>query len=271
MKALPFAAPPGAKLVQLLGRGSSFLVAMVELEGVKAIAKRAIPGAAHSIGPVERERRVLEQLALAPALLGKVPRLLLAGSDADGAYVVESLLTGGALPAALPGSPARERFATELVAVLDAFHAAGDGLVHGDPSRANFIELASGGPALIDFGSSGIGDGIAAVGLGTLPYAAPELCRSETAPSQITDRYAISVLVAELFGVRLSTQPSGPAALLEIGDRGHDIAAIHASDLSAPVRAALADLLAFEPAARPPSLSELRAALDRVAGAVPSA
>jgi serine/threonine protein kinase len=261
VKALPFAAPPGTKLVRLLGRGSSFSVAIVEVGGTEAIAKRALPGCHHAVGPVERERRVLEQLSH-PGL----PRLLLTGDDDAGSYLVESLFQGLALPGTVHGSPARERYASALLALLEALHAAGDGdFVHGDPSRANFIALASGGCALIDFGSSGIGDRLPAVGQGTLPYAAPELCRAETAPSQMTDRYAVSVLVAELCGVRLSAHSGGAAALLEIGDRGHDIAAIRASDLSAPVRAALADCLAFQPAARPPSLRELRAALDRVA------
>ncbi len=261
MKALPFAAPPGTRLIRLLGRGSSFSVALVELGGAQAIAKRALAGPQPAVGPVERERRVLELLRH-PG----VPQLLLAGDDDGGDYLVESFLEEAALPAALPAPAARERFAGQIVALLDAMHTAGDGkLVHGDPSRANFIALSSGGSGMIDFGSSGIGDSVPAVGRGTLPYAAPELCRGEAAPSQMTDRYAISVLVAELCGVRVSAHASGPAALLEIGERGHDIAAIHASNLAAPLRAALAGLLAFEPAARPSSLCELRAALDRVA------
>jgi serine/threonine protein kinase len=236
-------------------------VAVVELDGAPAIAKRALPGVQHTVGPVERERRVLELVSHAG-----LPRLLLAGADASGPYVVESLLQGEELPLVVQGSPTRERFAAQLVALLDVLHAAGDGeVVHGDPSRANFIALTSGRCALIDFGSSGFGPSLPAVGQGTLPYAAPELCRAETAPSQMTDRYAISVLVAELCGVRVSPPSVGAAALLAIGERGHDIEAIRASDLGAPVRAALVDLLAFEPAARSASLAELRAALDRVA------
>ena len=260
MKALPFAAPPGTKLVRLLGRGSSFSVGVVLLDGHPAIAKRPLPGEQHAVGPVERERRVLEQLAGAG-----FPRLLRAGDDETGPYLVESLLEGSALPAVVLGSPARERVCRQLAELVDTLHAAGDGaLVHGDPSRANFIALSADGCGMIDFGSSGF-DGVPAVGRGTVPYAAPELCREETPPSQMTDRYAISVLVAELCGVAFSTRASGAAALLEIGERGHDLAAIDASDLAAPVRTALRGLLAFEPADRPASLRDLRAALDRVA------
>ena len=254
MKAPPFAAPDGTELVRLLGRGSSFSVAVVAVGGVPAIAKRALPGAHFAVGPVEREQYVLAHVAN-----DGIPRLIDAGTDAAGPYVIESLFEGEP-PIGERAAPAREQLALRVLSLIETLH--GAGLVHGDPSRANFISLASGRIALIDFGSSGWLD-VPAVGQGTLPYAAPELCRAETSPSQMTDRYAISVLVAELCGVALSGHGVGPAALVEIGERGHDLDALRASDLRPSVRDALAELLAFDPAARPASLAGLRVALER--------
>ena len=104
----------------------------------------------------------------------------------------------------------------------------------------------------------------AAHGRGTLPYGAPELCRGERAPSQVTDRYATSVLCAELLtGARLRLEPTEASLLLAIGDLGHDRESIaRAAHVPGAVREALSAHLAIDAPRRPSSFTALCAALD---------
>jgi len=235
--------------------------------GTLAIAKRsAMAGGAGDAMPLDRELRVLGRLDHP-----NMPRLLQAGEDAHGQFVIETLFEGGSLrPLLTPlhGGLARNAaLCSALLGLLEDFHAQDAWFTHGDLSPDNFILQPDGAPALIDFGSAAFASEVSAIGRGTLPYAAPELCRGEVAPSQITDRYAISVLVAELCGAPISPRLGSEAALLvHLGERGHELGALAESDLGSPVATLFRGLLAFDPVERVASLGELRRALtDRVA------
>lgn len=249
-------APPDVEALRSLGVGASFEVALGRRAGAPVVVKRARPGApAVDPSALARERNALRGLAGRRA-----PALIDAGEDAAGAFVVEAFVDGPPLRAA-PASPA---LALDVVRGLRALHEAqaadggGLALVHGDVHPHNLLVGAAGEVIWIDFGSAGLLR-VPAIGRGTLPFCAPELCRGD-APSQATDRYAAALVVAELLlGAALRLPPPSPAALVAIGEAGHELGPLRG--LPAPLASALAAALAFEPAARPPDLAALEAAL----------
>lgn len=261
-----FRPPPGSSLIEVLGAGASFTVALVRVDDGTAIAKRLLSSGEGPLSAIDRERDALVMLGGVHA-----PRLLAAGEDGAGAYVIEAVAPGTRLSAGR-FAPSREApleraiVARAVITAVEAVHQCP--LVHADISPANlFLHGAS--ATLIDFGSSGREgapkeEHAAARGRGTLPYCAPELCREEIAPSHATDRYATAVLCAELLtGARLCTEPTEAAQLLAIGEFGHDREPIARSDhLPLRLREALHNHLELDALSRPRSLGALRAALD---------
>ncbi len=260
-------APPGSALVELLGRGACFAVSLVQLGGELLIAKRPVHlTEVHPFPPIQRERE-----ALAALDHPGIPKLVAAGTDSFGSYVVEQRMLGRPihLAAAELDLGARTALVQRAVQLVAHVHEAEDargklGIVHGDLGPQAFLADERGQVSLIDFSAAGLGPERPAIGRGTLPFAAPELCRGESPPTHTTDRYAVALLVVQvLCGERLCPPLPEPALLVSLGERGHDLAALaRAHEIPTVVRAELERLLAFDPSRRSTSLTPLLAALE---------
>lgn len=255
-------APPDATLIRSLGVGAAFEVALLEHRGEVAIGKRPRPNyPPHEVPAIERERRLLEELT-SP----RTPRLLAAGEDDAGPYVIEQLIAGETLRDAW-GSFA---VALDLVCAVTELQretrrdGSPLGWVHADLHPHNLIVDASGRVHVIDFSAAGAEAlGIAAIGRGTFPFSAPELCREEAPPSPSTDRYATALCVLELLlGAEAGLPRPTPASLVRVGEDGHDLGRL--DRLEPALRGPLRALLAFDPRSRPPDLGALQRALRLV-------
>lgn len=245
-----------------MGVGEAFEVALLEHRGEIAIGKRPRPNSPpHRIPAIERERRLLSELS-SP----RTPRLLTAGEDDAGPYVIEQLIAGETLRDAW-GAPA---VALDLVCAVAELQRETRrdgsllGWVHADLHPHNLIVDASSRVHVIDFSAAGAeGLGIPAIGRGTFPFSAPELCRDEAPPSPSSDRYATALCVLELLlGTEALLPRPSPAALVRVGEAGHDLAGI--TRLTPALHAPLRALLAFDARDRPADLSALEAALRLV-------
>ena len=223
---------------------------------------------------LDRERTALGLLDGSHA-----PKLLAAGSDDAGPFVLEAFALGTSLRQLGEGTStlqARGAVAARVARALGELHAARDAdgdlaLIHGDPAPDHFVVAPNGDVLVIDFGaSSSRAAPTPSPGRGTLPFVAPELCRGEASASQSTDRYALAVVLAELLvGPKLAARRGEAALLVEIGERGHALDAL--SPLPTALREALRDALAFSAEDRPSDLARLAdprtyAALDSRAG-----
>ncbi len=269
-----FAAPEGARLRRYLGRGELLEAALVERGDALVVAKRVCRG--REAEPEAAEALVREARALSLVALPGLPRLVGVGSDEHGPYLLQTEVPGLSLSqlgeawsGPLPPYLARH-LAARAARLVSALHAAPavDGspleLVHGDLGPVHLLVAPHGELGLIDFGSSSsLQHRGPASARGTLPYVAPELARGEAPPSQATDRYALSVLIAELLlGARLLSVPPGPSTLLTIAEHGHGLSAFDGAGLAPSLTEALRAQLCFAPSARPPDLSGLLAALE---------
>lgn len=265
--------------MEVLGAGATFVVALVQFRGELRVAKRLAPGTQERVdadtssltipNAIERERLVLDAWRHPNA-----PALVAAGEDAHGPYVIETLLVARGLgdwmtEASNARDAQRVRVASGIVRVVHALHTVRTregSIVHADISPSNLMVARDTEVGLIDFGASGLSGSstFGPIGRGTLPYVAPELCRAEQPPSQITDRYAVAVIVAELLtGARLCAARTEAARLLAIGESGHDLSPLErANTVPRRVRDALLELLAPTPADRAPTLHDLMWALD---------
>jgi serine/threonine-protein kinase len=250
----------------VLGAGSTFQVAIVERAGNRYICKRLSsrmrqePSAQASL---EREATLLARVRH-PSL----PELVDRGSDARGAFLIESWLEAPSLRRIADGYAARDRvMAPELMkAVMRAgFRALGE--LHALSMDGEPLELALGDVApdhvlaargrvwFVDFGQAryrGMPHRPPAGERGTLPYVAPEIARGESEPSQASDLWALAASFAFLALGREPCRAAGAAALLvELAERGLDLEALSESaSLDEAGRGALERALDFDPARR---------------------
>jgi serine/threonine protein kinase len=249
----------------LLGRGGMGVVYRARHEGDgRTVALKVLRD---ELGADDAFRRRLSHEAraaagvehpnLAPVLeAGEADgRLYLAMRYVDGPSLAERLLTDGPLP---PADVVR--LGTDACAGLDALHRRG--IVHRDVKAGNIL-LAPDGTAVL--GGFGLAKHqawtlltVTGQVLGTLGYMAPELIRGGPA-TPVSDLYALGcVLYQSLTGtlpfVGRSIQRMGMAHLEEApGDPGAGRADVPPA-LSFTVR----QLLAKDPAQRPPSATALR-------------
>ncbi len=258
-------APARYELVRVLGRGSSFAVALCRIERAPVIVKREVTSA----GAIDRERWALEKLSGAHS-----PALIEAGRDEEGAFVAEAVAGGLPLRAWLERHRGDRRAlvgaALSLVEAIGAVHARG--VVHADVAPANtWLDGPEGTVTFIDFGASGdaLGGPPEPLGRGTLPWIPPELAREEARPSRESDRYGIAALAAHvLTGEPLLEATTEPSQLYAIGASGLSMDRLRRAldrsgieDFPEAVTEALVGALAFEPRRRSPSLDELSGAL----------
>lgn len=277
---MPFAAPAGTTLVETLGAGTVFQVALVREGDVVCICKRPTSRAVRE--PAGRGALVREAKALALARHPALPALHRVGADEHGPFVVESRVEGlslralvGAWRARDQGVPARlvAHLAAEATRTLAELHAlVGEhgplGLSHGDIGPDNVLVEPHGAVRFIDLGAARWASMSAedvADDRGTVPYAAPEVVRGEVAPDAAADTYALAAtLLFVALGEAPCTARSEAAMVAEIGEHGVDPARIAAATaLSATERGALAAALRFDRSARAGGAAALRDAFAR--------
>jgi eukaryotic-like serine/threonine-protein kinase len=277
---MPYVAPEGTELVEALGAGSVFDVALVRERGHAAVlvCKRLSSRARHE--PAARAAMVREARLLALATGPALPAVVRVGADAHGPFVLETRVEGRTLRwvadawrsagATVPPRLVSHVAALAADAIAELHGLVHDGLplaaVHGDLTPDHFVLGPRGEIGVVDFGAArfrGMDPTLETADRGTLPYAAPEVARGDAAPSQAADVYALAATILA-FGaeVPLTEARDEAAMLLEIGERGlrarHDVLASSFSDAAG--REALARALDPDPAARP-SARSLRDAL----------
>jgi serine/threonine protein kinase len=265
--------------IERLGTGSVFEVVRVRDERARELIVKRIAPHVRSAGVPEalaREHSVLRATTvLRPRCL---PELVAADTDEQGAFVIETVA---------PGIPARElatespphlhpfawcEIARASSAALAELHAIRDAagelhIVHGDISPDNLFVLAPDTATFIDLSNATFRDAPSPAlprSRGTLPYAAPEIVRSESLPTQASDTYALAATLLFLAVGPLTDAQTEASRLLEVGTQG---IRLHKLDLRADLpdraRAALAGALRFEPKERLVSASDLARELSR--------
>lgn len=272
---MSFVVPDGARLVRALGSGTVFEVALVERDGRRCICKRLRVRwleEPQALQAFERACGVLERLKH-PA----VPVLIERGNDARGPYMLQTEMEGVSLRALREGhrkgAPAGLWIAVARAAfdALAQLHALGDAegpldWVHGDLGPDHVLVSASPGRVgFADFGMSSLRGIAASHGeRGTLPYVAPEVARGEAPPDQSGDVFALAASFAyAVLGRDPCRSADAAARLVEVGERGLDLAALSAERRREPLLVAtLERALAFDRAARLSRAREVLAALS---------
>lgn len=276
---MPYPAPAGTEVIEHLGAGATFDVALVRAgdrtlvcKRLSARALRAHAGRAAMI----REARALE-LARHPAL----PALAGFGADRHGPFLLETRREGASLRQVLAGWRDRGRLppaslvahvvrtAIETLAELHELEDAEGaiGLVHGDIGPDHVLLGPLGDVGLVDLGAArfrAMEPDLETADRGTLPFVAPEIARGESPPTQRGDVYALAATLAFFAtGAPLTRARHEAAVLLEIGESGLCLDALDAGDaLSPEQRRALARALARDPEDRIDTARGLLAALD---------
>jgi eukaryotic-like serine/threonine-protein kinase len=262
----------------VIGAGTLFVVAEVDFGGKRAICKRLRPRfmnepKAHAA--LNREARALEILRH-PVVPGLIDR----GSDAHGAYLIQTLHPGqplrqlveafvqrdGQIPMSFVAAVAEAAF-SGLAALHDMRDGGGPlGAAHGDlgpdhlligPARAG----RQGRVGFVDFGMARArelpGD---PQERGTLPFVAPEVARGEQGLDQAADTYALAAtLLYAATGVEPCTASHSSAVLMEIAERGVDLRPL--DRLSPPLAGALRRALEYDRSVRMTKAQEVLALL----------
>jgi serine/threonine-protein kinase len=149
---------------------------------------------------------------------------------------------------------------TALAEGLAVTHQAG--IVHWDLKPSNVMLTPSGRVVLLDFGIfvPAFAAAQAPMFRGTPAYSAPEAIRGRVEPTEafLVDAYALGVLGFELFSGQLPFDAPTVEALWELHEKSPP-PPLHALRPDAPdeVAVVIAELLAKEPADRPPSMQEV--------------
>ena len=199
---MPFFPPDGTELVEALGNGSLFDVALVRQDGRLLICKRLVPRALHAVegrAAMVREAKALD-LARHPA----IPAIVRVGTDERGPFLLETRAYGASITELVEGWYGSGKEAPPLlvrhvahaaVAALAEIQELADdegplALVHGDLGPDHVLLGPLGQARFIDFGAArfrGMQSDLATRERGTLPFVAPEVARGEAPPSAATD------------------------------------------------------------------------------------
>ncbi|WP_437827869.1 protein kinase domain-containing protein [Sorangium sp. So ce1153] len=284
---MPYPAPDGTELIEHLGTGATFDVALVRLGGhppgpalgPTLVCKRLAPGALHE--HAGRAAMVREAKALALARHPALPALARVGADRHGPFLLESRREGASLRDVLDGWRGRGRpppaslvvhvvrAAIETLAELQELEDAGGPIrfVHGDLGPDHVLLGPLGDIGLVDLGAArfrGMEPELETADRGTLPFVAPEIARGESPPTQRGDVYAMAATLAHFAtGAQLTRAREQAAVLVEISEAGLCLDALAAADALSPgQRRALAAALDRDPARRVGSARALLDAFD---------
>jgi eukaryotic-like serine/threonine-protein kinase len=274
-----YPAPDGTELIQPLGSGATFDVALVRAGEQPLVCKRL--GARARSEHAGRAAIVREAKVLALAQHPALPRLVRVGADRYGPFLLETRRDGTSLRDVLDGwrdrgrSPPRSlivhvvRAALETLAELQELedHEGPLRFVHGDLGLDHVLLGPLGDVGLVDLGAArfrGMEPELETADRGTLPFVAPEVARGESPPSPRADVYAMAATLASFAtGAPLIRAHSEAAALVEISESGlHLDALAEASALRPGQQSALAQALARAPEDRIDSARALLAAFD---------
>jgi tRNA A-37 threonylcarbamoyl transferase component Bud32 len=248
------------RLRELIGRGASSEVYAAEHASYKDVAVKLLrPELAEDDVQIHA---LLEEGARLRAIdHPNVVRVLDAGLDADGCYLVMERVRGEPLAARLrregrlPEAEVR-RLGAELADGVAAAHTRG--IIHRDLKPAN-VMLDGARPKIVDFGISKYLGARSAVTtgrmIGTLAYMAPEqLTSGMIAPC--TDIYALGVILFEALAGRHPFDNFADGRCPQLFDEPARVRAIVPA-VSPELDDILARCLAREPARRPASADEL--------------
>jgi len=254
-------APKGFIVVERLGIGSVFEVAVVRGQGDRdLVCKRPAPHVRSAVA-LERERDVLEA-----AKSRHFPEVIASGSDARGVFLVQTRARGAAVRELVrqdaPPLDARRwlELARSSSRALADLHALADAdgdlsVVHGDISPDNLFFEPPNTVTFVDFSSAtwrGAARPALAGDRGTVPYAAPELLRQEGPANAACDTYALAAtLLAAAVGPPLLRATTEAGRLFEAANQGVRWSRIEErADLPASARSAVARALQHDRAER---------------------
>ncbi|KYF64744.1 protein kinase domain-containing protein [Sorangium cellulosum] len=291
---MPYPAPEGTELIEHLGAGATFDVALVRLRDAPRrpthgatrdstlVCKRLAPGALHA--HAGRAAMVREAKALALARHPALPALARVGADRHGPFLLETRREGASLRDVRDGWRVRGRpppaslvvhvvrTAIETLAELQELEDAGGPIrfAHGDIGPDHVLLGPLGDIGLVDLGAArfrGMEPELETADRGTAPFVAPEIARGESPPTPAGDVYALAAtLVAFATGAPLTRARDQAAVLVEISESGLCLDALAAADALAPgQRRALARELDRDPARRAGSARSLLDAFDAAA------
>ncbi|MEO8196757.1 MAG: protein kinase [Thermoanaerobaculia bacterium] len=251
------------QLVERIGAGGMGEVyrAVNVHDGTPAAVKILFPE--QTADPTARKRLEGEGKIVAAISHPNIVRLLERGEHAGRLYLAMELLPGDTLTQRLTRGKLSERRAlrmgAQIAAALAELHA--HGVIHRDVTAGNIMCLPDGRFVLLDFG---LARGAArttlteaATMVGTLPYMAPEILRSESV-DEASDLWSLGVVLFEALVGHLPWGEGQPTLQMALA-----IARLDASPevlASVPLRSGVAELLAEM--LRPDTRQRLRVAAE---------
>jgi serine/threonine-protein kinase len=175
---------------------------------------------------------------------------------------------------AVPLGEVRELFGGVVDAMAEAHRR---GIVHRDLKPDNVLVRRDGGgryqPKIVDFGIAKILEGtsytVSGAVLGTCRYMAPEQVQASATADHRADIYSLGVTLYQLAaGVVPFDDDNHFALMMAHVNRIPAPPTSHRADLPPALERLILDMLAKDPAARPPDCGELRRRLDHALGHV---
>ena len=225
-----------------------------------------------------RRRFRREALALSQLNHPNIATIFDFDSEAGQEFLVMEFIQGETLDVRLARGPLPEseviRIGLEIAAGLSAAHARG--VIHCDIKPSNLFVTADGHVKVLDFGVARLrqaGPGattqLTATGAiaGTLHYMAPEVLAGQPSDER-SDLYAFGVVLYQLATGRLPFSGTTAVAVMNaVINQSPPAPRTLRPELSPGLESALLHLLQRDPAARPASVRDAAAALERVAAA----
>lgn len=256
------------ELGELLGRGGmSEVRAGRDLRLGRDVAVKLLTSAGAE-GAHLRERFEAEARAVASLSHPNVVLVFDSGEHEGVPFLVMERLPGRTLADELASGPLASdravRVATDVLAALDAAHAAG--IVHRDIKPSNVLLCPDGGVKVSDFGIAKTASAMTLTDdgtlLGTPGYLAPERLTGEAATPR-SDLYSVGVLLYEALSGRQPFEGDSPAGLLRAIAEGRPVPLLEQRpDLPPLLGRAVERAMEKEPSNRFASAAEMAAALD---------